>query len=633
MTLPFTPDTFAKDKAETLAAQRGLELTHQQQWDFLQSAESLDLQAAPGSGKTSLIGLKLTLLAQGWSSATRGICVLSHTNTAKDEITHRVCDSLAGRRLLGFPHFIGTIQTFTNTFLALPALRSRGIDIQTVDDAAYEHAALRLLDNHRGFFTLKAFTERRHDGRDLVAGAHYICDAGELTVTGPSGRLPFKSTSPSGRQLIRLKNDLADRGLFRYSDMFAIAEHHLLHHPVIAQATAHRFPFVLLDEMQDTSDLQQHLLDQVFGKVGTVVQRVGDVNQGIFTDRTQMPLLPSAFPHPSAAQLPVSRRFGTQIADLASLLTVQRRQTIEGAGPQSAIAVLVFDDNCVPDVIPAFERLARETVPDHLLAAAPPRVLASRLAPGTADAFPQSLTCYLPTFTPNTAARPAAELITTVRAARALLAGGDRRTATVQTWDAVRRAFRQGSGDALPAIQRIERSAATAGLRMRVLLHDLLSADIDDPEQWKALMKRLREVLAQLADPPPTPRRLDDILRHIPLLVPHAETVGDDAAPMMSVATSIQRAKGETHAATLVLECLDSRGRKYDVHETLAIVAQSMDVTGAPVTVRKAAQLLFVGATRPTHLLAFAAHRTRIEPHLGALQDRGWLVRTVSHGW
>lgn len=154
----------------------------------------------------------------------------------------------------------------------------------------------------------------------LSPHAHYICDVGELTVTGPTGTLPFKSTSPSGQLLIRLKNDLADQGLFRYSDMFAIAEHHLLHHPDIAQATAHRFPFVLLDEMQDTSDLQQHLLDQVFGKVGTVVQRAGDVNQGIFTDRTQAPLLPSAFPHPSAAQLPVSRRFGTQIADLASRL-------------------------------------------------------------------------------------------------------------------------------------------------------------------------------------------------------------------------------------------------------------------------------------------------------------------------
>ncbi len=550
MTLPFAADVFAKDKAEALAAQRGLELTHPQQWDFLQSIERLDLQAAPGSGKTSLISLKLTLLAQGWASATRGICVLSHTNTAKDEITHRLADTPAGRRLLEFPHFIGTIQSFTNTFLALPALRSRGIEIQAVDDAAYEQAALRLLDNHPAYLRLKAYTGRRHDGRSLVAGARYVCDAGELTVTGPTGTLPFKTTSPSAQQLTRLKNHLADEGLFRYSDMFAIAEHHLLHHPGIAQAVAYRFPFVLLDEMQDTSDLQQHLLDQVFGGADTVVQRVGDVNQGIFSDRAPALARPSAFPLPSAAQLPVSRRFGTRIADLASLLTVQRRQTIDGAGPEGTVAILLFDDDCVPGVVPAFERLARETVPDHLLATAPPRVLASRLVPGTAKAFPQSLTCYLPAFT-SPSAQTAPELIAAVRAARTHLATGDQRTATVQVWDAVRRVFRQNSG-ALPAIQRIERGAASTGLTMRVLLHDLLTADIDDPAQWNALTGRLRETVPPLADAPPAaPRRLDDLMRHFPR---PAQPAADGTAPMMSVATSIQRAKGETHAATLILE-------------------------------------------------------------------------------
>ncbi|MFI8879188.1 UvrD-helicase domain-containing protein [Streptomyces sp. NPDC055243] len=144
----YAHDVFIKDKIEALAQQLGLELPHQEQWDFIQSAESLDLQAAPGSGKTSLIGLKLALLGQGWTSPTRGICVLSHTNTAKDEIAHRLAATPAGRRLLNYPHFIGTIQAFTNTFLALPALRSRGIEVQTVDDQAYADEALRLLERH-----------------------------------------------------------------------------------------------------------------------------------------------------------------------------------------------------------------------------------------------------------------------------------------------------------------------------------------------------------------------------------------------------------------------------------------------------------------------------------------------------
>ncbi|MEV2227867.1 UvrD-helicase domain-containing protein [Streptomyces phaeochromogenes] len=151
MTPLYAPDAFIKDKVEALAQQLGLELPHQEQWNFIQSAESLDLQAAPGSGKTSLIGLKLALLCQGWTSPTRGICVLSHTNTAKDEIAHRLATSPAGRRLLQYPHFIGTIQAFTNTFFALPALRARGIEVQIVDDRAYADEVLRLFERHPQF--------------------------------------------------------------------------------------------------------------------------------------------------------------------------------------------------------------------------------------------------------------------------------------------------------------------------------------------------------------------------------------------------------------------------------------------------------------------------------------------------
>ncbi|MEU6002842.1 UvrD-helicase domain-containing protein [Streptomyces sp. NPDC047197] len=627
MTSPFAPDVFAKDKAELLAAQQGLELSQREQWDFLQSIETLDLQAAPGSGKTSLIGLKLSLLAQGWTSPTRGICVLSHTNTAKDEITRRLGDTPAGRRLLTFPHFIGTIQTFTNTFLALPALRSLGIEIQAIDNDAHAEDALWLLDHHPRYRTLKSWTERAYDRRDLVAGATYVCDAGELTVSGPYGPLPLKSTSPSAQQLTHLKHQLTHRGRFRYSDMFAIAERHLVRHPEIARATAHRFPFVLLDEMQDTSDLQQHLLDLVFGHGGSVVQRVGDLNQGIFTDGTSTSSRPSAFPLPTALQLPLSRRFGTQIAELASQLTLRRRQTIQGAGPEGTIAVLLYDDHSVTHVVPAFESLARQKVPSQILAAQPARVLASRIVPGQAKKFPRAISCYLPGHTTPTRDKNARELINALRLARAGLQD-DRTTATGQAWDAVRRACNRSVDQPLPALSRLERSTATPGGQARLLLHDLLTADIDSAEQWNHLMDRLKNVLPQLTNTPlRATSRLHEHLSHVPappvLIQPDSGT-GDGI-----VASSIQRAKGETHAATLILECLNSKGQQYDVHETLALLLQNKDPKNASPPVLKAAQLLFVGITRPTHFLAMALHRTRAQPYLSAFEARGWEIHTV----
>ncbi|GAA3212385.1 hypothetical protein GCM10020256_11750 [Streptomyces thermocoprophilus] len=113
MTGTYLPDAFATHKVEAMVKLLGLDPLDAEQWDFLQSETTQDLQAAPGSGKTTLIGLKLALMADAWTSVTRGVCVLSHTNTAKNEITDRVASLAAGRSLLRYPHFIGTIQSFS----------------------------------------------------------------------------------------------------------------------------------------------------------------------------------------------------------------------------------------------------------------------------------------------------------------------------------------------------------------------------------------------------------------------------------------------------------------------------------------------------------------------------------------
>jgi len=86
---------------------------------------SRDFNAVPGSGKTSLLAAKLLLLAKKWPHSHKGICILSHTNVAREEITRRLAKSVEGSRLLAYPHFIGTIHGFVNQFLAMAALPPR----------------------------------------------------------------------------------------------------------------------------------------------------------------------------------------------------------------------------------------------------------------------------------------------------------------------------------------------------------------------------------------------------------------------------------------------------------------------------------------------------------------------------
>ncbi|MER6081311.1 UvrD-helicase domain-containing protein [Streptomyces sp. NPDC001833] len=633
MTGTYLPDAFATHKVEAMVKLLGLDPLDAEQWDFLQSETTQDLQAAPGSGKTTLIGLKLALMADAWTSVTCGVCVLSHTNTAKNEITDRVASLAAGRSLLPYPHFIGTIQSFVHTFLALPAVRAKGVEVRSVDDAAFETAAIRLLQ-HPNYSTLRSYVERQRDGASIVTGATFTYKAGELLVTGATREPPFRAETTSGQQLSSLKWTLARRGVFRYLDMYAIAQQYLTEHPGIVPAVSARFPFVLLDEMQDTSAPQHELLDLVFASSPTVVQRVGDTNQGIYSDADALYGPASVFPLPGAAELPVSRRFGPQIAAVASRLAVRRPQQIHGAGPDGQVAVLLYDEATATDVVPTFERMAAVIVPEDVLLRRPPRVLGARQGRGGSQAYPQSISCYVPGYTPPGRLTAHRALIDAARAAGTQWrSGADSHEAATELWNALRASFTPLTGEGLPALGRLERSAATPGGRVRILLRELLvHAAAFDETGWGMITEQLTVQMELLADRP---------LKAVGLeFTPAAEAAAAAAGgvhrssaavpAVRAVPGTIQSAKGETHAATLILECLEKNGKKFDVTEALRMIAEGSDPQRELKSIQAAAQLVFVGATRPTHLLVLAAHRDRSKRYAEVMIDAGWDVRDLT---
>ncbi|MFR3413643.1 MAG: UvrD-helicase domain-containing protein [Coprococcus sp.] len=54
--------------------------------NVLKNMDSVDIQAFPGSGKTTILVAKLAILAKKWPYSNAGICVLSHTNVAREEM-------------------------------------------------------------------------------------------------------------------------------------------------------------------------------------------------------------------------------------------------------------------------------------------------------------------------------------------------------------------------------------------------------------------------------------------------------------------------------------------------------------------------------------------------------------------
>jgi DNA helicase-2/ATP-dependent DNA helicase PcrA len=80
----------ADEDVEWICRVMGLREFDESRREFLRARTTLDVSACPGSGKTTLIVAKLAIMARKWPHRTKGICVLSHTNAAREEIQRRL---------------------------------------------------------------------------------------------------------------------------------------------------------------------------------------------------------------------------------------------------------------------------------------------------------------------------------------------------------------------------------------------------------------------------------------------------------------------------------------------------------------------------------------------------------------
>lgn len=287
----------------------------------LKRMDTFDVAACPGSGKTTLLVAKLAILAEKWPHRTRGICVLSHTNAARQEIETRLGGTPAGRALLTYPHFVGTIHGFTNEFLALPWIRSKGWPVHAIED----HRAIGLRWRMLSHAARSALTPRR-GSKQWLRVKRPDWDLGEISGLGRH--------TPTYNNMTQVCREATKAGFFCYSEMFVWANELLGENADVARVLRARFPLVLVDEAQDTDDVQANLLHRVFvaNECPAVVQRVGDDNQAIFGYPTDTEPTSYKFPSAEVLPLPSSHRFGSEIAALAQPLGVTKHE-LEGLGP------------------------------------------------------------------------------------------------------------------------------------------------------------------------------------------------------------------------------------------------------------------------------------------------------------
>lgn len=327
---------------------------------------STDVAACPGSGKTTVLLAKLKLLADRMPFENgAGICVLSHTNVAVDEIKKRLSDY--ADRLLSYPNYIGTIQSFVDRFVTMPYLRNiSGQNVQVVDNLTYAQHMINKIECSKKYYALKYLIELNFNpGNQFKTKidyiqALYIRADGALCV-GRQKKVLAGTGKPSTKQYIELQTDLLKgEGIIRYQGAYTYAKAAIDELPTeYTDLFSSRFQYVFIDEYQDCDNIQRQAIDSIFNSTNCAVFKIGDSDQAIYSSAEDT--TPDWVPQPDFLPIMSSCRFNQEIANVVCKLKKDDKSIVTFAGETGVKPILlIFSlekiDRVISGFISALER-------------------------------------------------------------------------------------------------------------------------------------------------------------------------------------------------------------------------------------------------------------------------------------
>jgi len=334
----------------------------------------MGVSAVPGSGKTQTLSyLAAKLVAEGGLADDQEVLVVTLVNSAVDNFARRVAGFVQERGLL--PHVGYRVRTLHGLAYDIvrerPGLVGLADDFQIVDErdagqilqdaaeawlSAHPYAADDYLDPLLD--DRKRDWVRRDQWPRLVSdiAASFIRQAKDLRTTPPVLRYALDEL-PATPPLVEMgyaiyadyQRGLTYRGALDYDDLIRLALLALeLDGDYLARLRA-RWPYILEDEAQDSSELQERILRLLVEPDGNPSTssgrgwvRVGDPNQAIFeTFTTASPRFLREFlaePGVMPRDLPNSGRSTQSIMDLANYLVDWSRAHHPVAGCRDALA-------------------------------------------------------------------------------------------------------------------------------------------------------------------------------------------------------------------------------------------------------------------------------------------------------
>lgn len=127
------------------------------------------------------------------------------------------------------------------------------------------------------------------------------------------------------------RESLFKKGILNYKDSFSIGEWFLENYPEIKSLLKKRFKFIFIDEMQDLEKFQIDIIDKIFYEEcsPSIMQRIGDINQSIYSSGKRVKVEADWVPR-NQLYLKGSNRLTSEIANIVNFFTLDRQVDEEG---------------------------------------------------------------------------------------------------------------------------------------------------------------------------------------------------------------------------------------------------------------------------------------------------------------
>lgn len=308
----------------------------------------MGISAVPGSGKTWTLSLLASeLIMSGRLRSDQEVLIVTFANSAVDNFSNRISEKLKAAGLLpGFGYTIRTLHGLAHDILReRPELAGLSNDFNIIDPREVMLIKKRIVQklivqnpNFLTFYGKPEYSEKQKEYYqkenlpDLIEriSHNFMRSAKDRQLTAVDIKDLIKDhdapllLAELGQDMYTdYQQSLKYANSVDFDDLVRLALRCLKEDSLLTCTLRNRWPFILEDEAQDSSRLQQEILSLLAGEEGNWV-RVGDPNQAIYeTFTTADPQLLRDFVKRKdvhSEDLPESGRSSQSIIDLANFL-------------------------------------------------------------------------------------------------------------------------------------------------------------------------------------------------------------------------------------------------------------------------------------------------------------------------